>query len=546
MTGSSAAPKAYVSFEVTDNTGIGTPGMLPGQKVYVFMISTVGGVVVGWNIDVATGIATALAAGKMPPTVALADLPQNGKRAATIKIAATSSVVSGCLYFGTSPNVVGLNASNQLTGPTPGSADFYYDVVEFSCSGGTDSGSVNVDLTQVDQFGFPIRLHVSPPDSAHPKGSGFEPLLSRAEIFAAYSPYLKNASQLGHGFEACNIANGAAPPFCLLNPTHVLANALSSAQLQGNLATATQAPNNGPWSVNFVMSTGEPSTNWNNCYVVGSTLPFGTKVALVNAGAQPLMTLTSASTGANPFPAAGPATIYVLSPSPSPPPPKLITYFDAAIANLFLGPQDSSIVVNFGGNTYTGKPAIVQDVVAIDNKQYSYNVLQFTSPNTSDIYNVFCPFFSTNSSFCDPAYVPADVPPPPAFFSPQLNILEAPSQMVFACDGVFNDAVQRFAPGSPQQIALGALENVVAAALMRDAFAGLPNWTNLYPPNGTWSAYAGFLHNGTVNTAPIVVDGLAYGFAYDDQGGFSSDLNSTWTGTPTTVSIALNTWIPFQ
>jgi hypothetical protein len=49
-------------------------------------------------------------------------------------------------------------------------------------------------------------------------------------------------------------------------------------------------------------------------------------------------------------------------------------------------------------------------------------------------------------------------------------------------------------------------------------------WTSgpFYPAGSTANWYAAFLHQSTVT-----VDGLAYGFAFDDQGGNSTDISVT-------------------
>ncbi|MCY2945766.1 MAG: beta-1,3-glucanase family protein [Planctomycetota bacterium] len=65
-------------------------------------------------------------------------------------------------------------------------------------------------------------------------------------------------------------------------------------------------------------------------------------------------------------------------------------------------------------------------------------------------------------------------------------------------------------------------------------------FTDFYPvdknsnPEGTWNAYAGFFHIGDPKNdvkAPAV-DGRGYAFAFDDNGGYSSDIS---TAVPTTV-----------
>jgi Ca2+-binding RTX toxin-like protein len=64
-----------------------------------------------------------------------------------------------------------------------------------------------------------------------------------------------------------------------------------------------------------------------------------------------------------------------------------------------------------------------------------------------------------------------------------------------------------------------------------------------YPTGGTWSAFANFLHNGA--GYDISIDGRAYALPFDDQGGFSSDLNAaTSVANPASISITLGPWTP--
>ena len=62
-----------------------------------------------------------------------------------------------------------------------------------------------------------------------------------------------------------------------------------------------------------------------------------------------------------------------------------------------------------------------------------------------------------------------------------------------------------------------------------------------YAPGTTSNWYAAFVHlNGTTNPASgVSIAGLGYGFAYDDQGGQSSDFTAT---APTQISIDLLPW----
>jgi hypothetical protein len=63
-----------------------------------------------------------------------------------------------------------------------------------------------------------------------------------------------------------------------------------------------------------------------------------------------------------------------------------------------------------------------------------------------------------------------------------------------------------------------------------------------YSPGSTSNLYSAFLHqNSTTNpTTGISVNGLVYGFPYDDQGGFSTNIQYPVGTVPTTITFAIN------
>jgi len=136
---------------------------------------------------------------------------------------------------------------------------------------------------------------------------------------------------------------------------------------------------------------------------------------------------------------------------------------------------------------------------------------------------------------------------------------QSAGQMVFACDGVFTDggaqqlAGQIRAPANPGT--LEDIENTIVSAFNRGVANLVPvdqpvsgGWktvTNFYPEADTtgsnWSnPYAGFLHKPAISLPKVGSNvGLAYAFAYDDQGGFDPTLANPLVNS---VSLALNPW----
>ncbi|MEM9024592.1 MAG: hypothetical protein AAGB22_12675, partial [Bacteroidota bacterium] len=76
--------------------------------------------------------------------------------------------------------------------------------------------------------------------------------------------------------------------------------------------------------------------------------------------------------------------------------------------------------------------------------------------------------------------------------------------------------------------------------------AGLLNFGRFYPmqegtPEGSWNAYAYYFHNGVNGQDVPTIDGRGYAFPFDDNGGYSSDLDVDFqSGEAVTVSLTLN------
>jgi len=615
----------YASFQITNNTATNGSG-LTSDQIYLFV--TQEAINLAWSIDPSSGIATPLSSnGTLPSTsFTLADLVKAG---GAIQIDSSADVSSARIYFGSSTDTVTI-AGGKVSGPTPGTAQFYYDFVEFALNGPTPN-NLNVDTTQVDQLGFPITLQVSPADPNFPAGSGIISTLDRQTLIG----YFQNmATGPLAPFADCVIANPASgePPFRLLNPQHVLSALPSATTLEGTIATSGSAGN---WQATFTINGPGSPPPTNGALSVGMTvsgplIPAGTTIQSVPFGQTVAMTSNAT---VNPFTASSSTlTLYFFEPITS----ALGTYFDQAIDDFFTYYQSwpglLKIEQNSGGTdyVYNGSVVEVSGITAIDGTSQTYTVLQFTGGN-NETYNVYYPFFSTNSPAGKTTPFGAAVPPPPQWWGPDsgMTCYDPPSVMVFGASGVFADSVQQSAITGVNGPLLGAIENVIVTGLSRGCATNwqfkygtvvVPNsayptsavvtleppetspelvliegcymfslqladapmtvalvpppvvpgspptfapffnvsspvpmqpttqdlltFAQFYPNGGTWSAFANFLHNGAGQT--ITINGRAYALPFDDQGGFSSDLSSTWTagGTPSTATIILGPWQP--
>lgn len=611
-------PATYVSFNITNNSQLNGGGLANGN-IYVFM--TQENINTTWTIDPTTGIATANTAGTLAPTLTLAQLATAG---GAIQVDSSLTVASARVYLSNSPNAVTVSASGAVSGPTASTAQFYYDFFEFDLN--SQPGILNVDTTQVDQLGIPLTLQTTPNDPNYIAGSGVISTLDRQTLIADFQAMATGSLA---PFADCVMVAGGNPNAVLrlLNPKDVINGQLNAINLEGTIATSGTPGN---WQATFTITGPGPVIPNNGTVAVGMTvsgplIPAGTTISSLPGfptGNTVVMTSTAQT---NPFTATSNAVQLFFF---EPPTTALATYFDAAIDSFFTfyknNPNTLQVEQNSGGTNviYTGNVVEVQNVPDINGGQSTYTALQFTG--NGETYNIYYPFFTTNSPAGKTTPFGAAVPAPPAWWAPPqgLKFFEPPSSMVFSADGVFADNTQQAAsaPGSPNATVLGAIENVVATALARGyattwqfltgtvsnslvngAFpttatvtlaaggttAGLTNtmymssfqianvpmtpnipagppvstftvnsplpipptaqdlltFSQFYPAGGTWSAFANFLHNGA--GYDITIDGRAYALPFDDQGGFSSDLNAaTSTTTPASVSIIMGPWAP--
>lgn len=609
---------SYVTFSIVNNSQKnGAASGLADDAIYLFFTQET--LNLAWSMDPATGVATPMPAlGTLAPAFTLADLKKAG---GAIQLDAGVQVPSARLYFSSSPDAVALSNAGKVSGPTPSTADFFYDVVEIALTGAAADApdNLNLDCTQVDQLGIPFTLQVTPHDPNFGAGSGIVAALDRQTLVANYK-----AMAVGPlaPFADCVYPEGsdASAPYRLLNPNDVINGQLLATSLQGTLAVSG-AP--GAWLASFTITgPGTPApTNGGlrvGMPVSGPLMPAGATVSsLPGAPSGNTVVIASASSAAsNPFTAStSPVELFFVTP----PVTALATWFDAAIDNFFAwckkNPGLLQIEQNNNGNhIYTGNLVQVGGIIDINGNSNTYTVLQFTGGN-GEAYNLYYPFFSTNSAAGKTTPFGADVPPPPAWWTPLKGLMyyAPPSLMVFGASGVFADNTLQPLTAPNSSAVLGAIENAVVTALGRGyattwqflqggitpgnpattatvslsggattaglvdgmdmaSFqianipmtasipAGAPvssfsvsspqailsttpdllTFSQFYPAGGTWSAFAHFLHNPAVT-----LGGRAYALPFDDQGGFSSDLNAaTSVASPASVLVTLGPWAP--
>jgi len=467
---------SYVTLSIANNSQKNSAASgLADNATYLFF--TQEKLNLAWSIDPATGIATPMPEpGTLAPTFTLADLAAAG---GAIKLDASVQAPSARLYLSSSPKAVTVSASGNVSGPTASTAGFFYDFVELALTcttpnapSGSPPNNLNVDTTQVDQLGFPLTLHVTPRDPSFSAGSGIVLTLDRQTLVSNFKAMATGALA---PFADCMYPQGsdASTPYRLLNPSDVIGGQLQAASLQGTLATSGAS---GAWQATFTITgPGSPApTNGSlsvGMPISGPLIPAGTTVgSLPNAPSGNTVVMTS-SASVNPFTAStSPVELFFVTP----PATALATYFDTAIDDFFAWCKKNPGVLqieqnNNGNHIYTGSVVQVGGIIDINGNSNTYTVLQFTTSGDKEAYNVYYPFFSTNSPAGKTTPFGVDVPPPPAWWTPSKGLMyyAPPSLMVFGGSGVFADNTQQPISAPNSSAVLGAIENVIVTALER-------------------------------------------------------------------------------
>ncbi len=224
------------------------------------------------------------------------------------------------------------------------------------------------------------------------------------------------------------------------------------------------------------------------------------------------------------------------------------TYFDAALTSFFNNylAAGQTFRLQRDGYYFVGQ---TKQNFSPPSVSGTYTVLQLQQTDSDwnvisggQTYQIYAPYFSNGS-----AYPPNFPESTPLAAAPPWIAPASAGEMVFGNLGAFADGAaqasdgQISGTGATGQILLD-IENTIVSAFNRgvansvapgnDVTSAWDNNATYYPsPNATgsnWSNfYAGFLHNDGVSiTAPGSKVGLAYGFAYDDQGGNDPTLTS--------------------
>ena len=521
------------------------------------------------------------------------------------------------MYFsmdGGDPLVLTINGDGSVNNPTPNAS--YFDFIEFTVNAPNNPvGNLNIDTTNVDQFGVPITIKVDPTSGSDQTVGAAE---TRKKIIDAFKTF---TSDTNDPYAICLWPTGSGDygSYRILNPSGLFDEVNPGIQpiqvkttLQDSISaidtvisvyctSAFPDPSVAPFTIQIdseVMTVThgvfDPTTQYTNWTVTRGVGATGHNSATPVYQTDPVMTIsqTTMTVGANAgFPPSG--SFYVLvgeeiiqvsslkqenldhtftynvarhqfgttatahdNGDPvyysSKRDLALNTTFNVAIDNLFTkyvttdphytGPLQ--IFSNADGNDRTYSGTVINSGAGTP---YYFHFI--CDQDSSITYDVYYPFFTDNKYFWagyTPALTPAHSPAEAA--GADLN-QSSPTEMVFSNNGGFADNSFRKAtyPTADQQKVLGDLENQIVAALNRGvalrpgySVSGANSWKDAslyYENNGdgqVWNRYAQFLHQDSVS-----IDGLNYGFAFDDQAGQASDIGVSGVDS---VTITLAPW----
>jgi hypothetical protein len=427
-----------------------------------------------------------------------------------------------------------------------------YDFVEFTERYSPNDGILFINTTQVDQVGLPFTMQTTPPDSVKSDGVGIMP--SRPALFSDYSTYIDGQfdSNSNPGAPAALAAfQSLATSHRLLNPSAAITNPpIPSTPATFNTyfdAALTDFFNDylAPGQTfrlqrdgyNFIGQTVEGFASPQ--YSAEATIN-GNELIIAPVDGKPTPMTFAVGQGVTGPGITGTATITGVS-------------VDAANETVISIQSANPAAPASGSYTFTVPGSFT--VLQLKQADSNWNVIA-----GGQQYQIYAPYFRNGSA--DPPGFPGSTTPAaaPPWIAPSSSSPLSAGEMVFANAGAFADGAAQAADGQVSgagatgQILLD-IENTIVSAFNRgvansvapgsDVTAPWDDNATYYPPpnasGSNWSNfYAGFLHDDDVSiTAPSSNVGLAYGFAYDDQGGN----DPTLTSAATAVAITLNSLV---
>lgn len=518
----------YVEFNITNNSGA-----TELSDPYISLFATVSGVTANFYVDVSSGIATFNKSSKGSDVFKLSSLANP-----VIYIDSSIDATAGRIYFSTDSKVV-----TSDTQPDVVTADFYFDWVEYAIVGG--SNKLVANTTQVDQFGFPIKLTVSPADTNFGATAGS--LMDRSTLLTTYK------SDVSAEYKDClyPVPNSTKSYYRIMSPNQAIVK--NSGSSLANKFTSVIDAFFKHYSTNALYISSD------------SAYPYVGKVTTVSAKDKaglshdyPVLQFKFATQApinpgipTPPASGSGPYNIYYpffktnnptshttdFNGNPILPPPHW--WYETIPNKGVLTPTESPSQMVFAGNgifadTFWQLAAtgVTPQTDLLGNLENQMNVALnrghadtwFTlvggiAPGTKDPISKL---YKTVVTLSSTAYSDQDKPITTANVKVGMQVISYAAAIPLTVTKILGNTSLEVSSPVP----------ILAYNPLYLTFA------NFYPTGKTWNEYGQFFHKDTVS-----IEGRAYALSFDDQGGFSSTLTSIWTGSkPSTLTIEFGAW----
>lgn len=501
---------------------------------YISLFAKVNGVAANFYVDQA-GIATFNDSTKGKGVFKLSYL-QNS----IIYIDASLDASAGRLYISTDSAMVTSGSEPDVV-----TSDFYFDWVEFSVVG--SSKKLVANTTQVDQFGFPIQLTISPPDTNFGATAGSVVNgIDRSSIIHQFS------TSLSSEYKDClyPVSGSNGDYYRIMSPNQAIVKKPAS--------TLTS-------KFNQVIDDFFTHYSSHKLYLNSdSAYPYVGEVTTVKAKDQngtshdyPVLQFKFADHApinpgipVTPPSGKGPYNIYYpffktnntpsthssFNGKPLPPPPAW--WYDTITGKGTLTPTESPSQMVFAGNgifadTFwqLGVSGVTSQTDLLGNLENQINVALnrghantwFTlvgsiAPGTKDPATGH---YKTTLSLSKKTYTQQNLPNTTASVTVGMQAISYAAAIPLTVSKVIDATTLELTSPVP----------ILAYNPLYVTFA------SFYPSGETWNEYGHFFHQDTIS-----IEGRAYALSFDDQGGFSSTLTSLWTTAPSTLEILLGNW----
>ena len=386
----------------------------------------------------------------------------------------------------------GVSTPTAATNPTN-----YFGLFEYAIK----AAGVNIDMSEVDQVGFPFTITTTPPAN-NPADAGVGINVTRSNMFSQYTQFIAAQGNAAAPFQqSLTYGNGyrlLAPQNSFPSPAAPVTKSPSYAS-GGNLNTHLTYY----YWVTAIGSTGGETGVSNMQIAKPYDDPIKGLHATVNLSWSPFQGAVSYRSIA--APANNPATSTYIGPSStttfqdpgdSPQggaPPNsgywynpLSSYFTTQLDNFFTHYVTNTFNLTRDGYNFTGNTTTYQ----------GYTALVLTAPGLAGNFVIYDPFFSTNTG--NPA-----LPAAPSWMP---SATQTPGQMILANDGVFNTDGVPGVTGQPgltpaEESILADVENSIVSAFNRgiaDNFNVIPNnWASEPLLESAQANIPGSLSSGT-------------------------------------------------